>query len=64
LVQPPDGKGFRGVTFAYNVRDKESVAKVLKEAETAGGKIVTSGLNTVEARYSASRQERSHMRRL
>lgn len=33
------GSGFRCVTLAYNVRKKEDVAKILKEAKTAGAKI-------------------------
>lgn len=37
-----DGSGFRGVTIAYNVDNKEDVATVLTEAEKAGGKIVKS----------------------
>lgn len=34
------GSGFRGITLAHNVRSKEEVARVLKEAEAAGGRIV------------------------
>jgi catechol 2,3-dioxygenase-like lactoylglutathione lyase family enzyme len=34
------GSGFRGVTLAYNVRDREEVAAVLRIAEAAGGTIV------------------------
>ena len=37
---PQEGQGFRGVAIAYNVRAKEEVARVLAEAENAGGKIV------------------------
>ena len=37
---PSDGDGFRGVTFAYNVRSQERVDEVLAEAEAAGGSIV------------------------
>lgn len=37
---PADGSGFRGVTIAYNVETKDDVARVLAEAESAGGKIV------------------------
>lgn len=36
----PAGSGFAGITFAHNVRTKEEVAAVLKEAEKAGGRIV------------------------
>lgn len=35
-----EGGGFRGITLAHNVRTKEDVARVLAEAETAGGRIV------------------------
>lgn len=38
----PAGHGFRGVTLAYNVRDKEEVREVLALAERAGGTIVKS----------------------
>ena len=34
------GNGFRGVTFAYNVRSEDRVEAVLAEAERAGGAIV------------------------
>jgi uncharacterized protein len=37
---PPDGSGFRGVTFSYVVRSQERVDAVLAEAERAGGQIV------------------------
>jgi predicted enzyme related to lactoylglutathione lyase len=37
---PADGSGFRGVTFAYNVRSEDRVDAVLAEAERAGGAIV------------------------
>lgn len=35
-----EGGGFRGVTFAQNVRTKSEVSAVLKTAESSGGKIV------------------------
>ena len=34
------GSGFRGVTLAHNVADKEEVRIVLQQAEAAGAKIV------------------------
>jgi catechol 2,3-dioxygenase-like lactoylglutathione lyase family enzyme len=37
---PAEGSGFRGVTFAYNVRSDERVEAVLAEAQHAGGTIV------------------------
>jgi uncharacterized protein len=39
-LQAPEGSGFRAVTLAHNVRNKEEVAAVLAEAEAAGGRIV------------------------
>ena len=36
----PEGEGFRGITLAHNVRNKEEVAQVLAQAEAAGGRIV------------------------
>ena len=37
---PPEGGGFRGVTLAYNVREKFEVAEVLEAAVAAGGTLV------------------------
>ncbi|KAF7599798.1 MAG: glyoxalase [Candidatus Dactylopiibacterium carminicum] len=37
---PAEGRGFRGITLAHNVRTREEVAQVLAEAEAAGGKVV------------------------
>jgi catechol 2,3-dioxygenase-like lactoylglutathione lyase family enzyme len=37
---PADGNGFRGVSFAYNVRSEDRVDAVLAEAERAGAAIV------------------------
>jgi uncharacterized protein len=37
---PPEGSGFRGITFSYIVRSDERVDAVLAEAERAGGEIV------------------------
>ena len=34
------GSGFKGITLAQNVHEKEEVSEVLKIAEAAGGKIV------------------------
>ncbi|MBS1209034.1 MAG: hypothetical protein H6R19_1432 [Proteobacteria bacterium] len=36
----PQGAGFRGITLAHNVRTKEEVARVLTQAEAAGGRLV------------------------
>lgn len=40
LADPTKCIGFRGLTLAYNVGSKPEVAKILKQAEAAGGKIV------------------------
>jgi catechol 2,3-dioxygenase-like lactoylglutathione lyase family enzyme len=48
---PIDGDGFRGVTFAYNVRSQERVDEVLAEAEAAGGSIVKSAQPTFWGGY-------------
>lgn len=37
---PSQGSGFRGVAVAHNVRSEEEVARVLAEAEAAGGAIL------------------------
>ncbi len=37
---PAAGSGFRGVTLAHNVRQKEDVARVLAQAAAAGGTVV------------------------
>lgn len=36
----PRGKGFEGITLAYNVRKKEDVEKVLRLAKKSGGRIL------------------------
>src|SRR5271167_33835 len=37
---PDEGHGFRGVTLAHNVRERQEVNEVLALAAAAGGKIV------------------------
>src|SRR5690606_8128911 len=40
-AQVPDtGAGFSGIALAHNVRSREEVARVLAEAERAGGKLL------------------------
>jgi uncharacterized protein len=34
------GEGFRGITLAYNVSNKEEVSSILKHAEKSGAKII------------------------
>jgi catechol 2,3-dioxygenase-like lactoylglutathione lyase family enzyme len=47
-----DGDGFRGVTFAYNVRSEDRVDAVLAEAERAGGAAVQPPRRTDWGGYS------------
>jgi uncharacterized protein len=35
-----EGSGFRGITLAHNVREKDDVAKVIAEAVSAGAELV------------------------
>jgi catechol 2,3-dioxygenase-like lactoylglutathione lyase family enzyme len=49
---PPDGSGFRGVTFAYHVSSQGRVDAVLVEAERAGGTIVKPARTTEWGGYS------------
>ncbi|MGD9981621.1 MAG: VOC family protein [Hyphomonadaceae bacterium] len=37
---PADGSGFRGITLAHNVREKDDVSKVIAEAVAAGATLV------------------------
>ena len=48
----PDDNGFRGVTFAYNVRSEDRVDAVLAEAERAGGATVQPPRQTDWGGYS------------
>ena len=43
---PAQGDGFRGITFAYNVRSEDRVDEVLAEAEIAGGMITKAPAHT------------------
>ncbi len=36
----PDGDGFKGISLAYNARNRAEVESVLKDAEAAGGKLL------------------------
>jgi uncharacterized protein len=47
-----DGNGFRGVSFAYNVRSEDRVDSVLAEAERAGAAIVQPVRRTEWGGYS------------
>lgn len=37
---PPSGRGFSGITLAYNAKSVQEVDEVMEKAEKAGGKIV------------------------
>jgi catechol 2,3-dioxygenase-like lactoylglutathione lyase family enzyme len=37
---PQEGAGFRGLSFAHNVRERAQVAEVLSAAQAAGGTVV------------------------
>lgn len=50
---PAMGDGFRGVTFAYNVRSEDRVREVLAEAVAAGGTVVRVPRSTPWGGYSA-----------
>lgn len=47
-----DGKGFRGIALAYNVRRKEQVDDVLASAQQVGGQIVRPAEDTFWGGYS------------
>ena len=37
---PPQGRGFGGITLAFNAREQDDVDRIIKQAEAAGGKII------------------------
>ncbi len=47
-----DGRGFGGITLAYNVRQREEVEAVLAEAESAGASILKPAEETAWGGYS------------
>jgi catechol 2,3-dioxygenase-like lactoylglutathione lyase family enzyme len=47
-----DGQGFGGITLAQNVEDKETVDRVLSEAEKAGGSILKTACKAEWGGYS------------
>jgi catechol 2,3-dioxygenase-like lactoylglutathione lyase family enzyme len=51
---PAEGSGFRGITFAYNVRSEERVDEVLAEAAGAGATITKQAERTPWGGYSGS----------
>ena len=51
-IVPADGAGFRGFTLAHNVRSREEVDAVLKEAEAAGASVIKPAQDTDWGGYS------------
>jgi uncharacterized protein len=51
---PPEGSGFRGITFSYNVRSEDRVDEVLAEAAGAGATITKRAERTAWGGYSGS----------
>ncbi len=49
---PADGKGFAGITLAYNARTREEVDAVLAEVKAAGAKILKPAQEAVWGGYS------------
>ena len=49
---PSGGQGFRGITLAHNVGSKEEVDAVLKQAESAGARIVKTARDADWGGYS------------
>lgn len=49
---PPSGKGFSGITLAYNAKSAEEVDEVMKKAEKAGATIVKSPQRVFWGGYS------------
>jgi catechol 2,3-dioxygenase-like lactoylglutathione lyase family enzyme len=48
----PDGEGFRGLSLAYNVRDRMEVDSVLKDAVAAGATLLKPGQEVFWGGYS------------
>ena len=49
---PADGSGFRGFTLAHNVRSREEVDALLREAEAAGASVIKPAQDTDWGGYS------------
>ena len=49
---PADGAGFRGFTLAHNVRSREEVGALLREAEAAGASVIKPAQDTDWGGYS------------
>jgi catechol 2,3-dioxygenase-like lactoylglutathione lyase family enzyme len=48
----PQGDGFRGISLAYNARNRAEVTSVLEEAEAAGAKLVKPAQDAFWGGYS------------
>ena len=48
----PEGTGFRGVTLAHNVKSKEDVNRVMRQAIEAGGTLVKEAQDVFWGGYS------------
>jgi uncharacterized protein len=48
----PDGSGFRGFSLAHNVTSKSEVDDVLREVESAGGRLVKPGQDAFWGGYT------------
>ena len=49
---PHQGSGFRGITLAYNVREREEADRVLAQAQAAGGTVVKQAQDVFWGGYS------------
>jgi uncharacterized glyoxalase superfamily protein PhnB len=47
-----EGRGFRGVALAHNVRDKEHVDLLINAAAAAGGIVLKAGADTFYGGYA------------
>jgi uncharacterized protein len=48
----PDGSGFKGMTLAYNTRNRAEVDVILKDAEAAGARLLKPAQEAVWGGYS------------
>jgi catechol 2,3-dioxygenase-like lactoylglutathione lyase family enzyme len=48
----PDGSGFKGISLAYNTRDRAEVDSILEDAEAAGARLVKPAQEAVWGGYS------------
>jgi catechol 2,3-dioxygenase-like lactoylglutathione lyase family enzyme len=48
----PDGRGFTGISLAYNARNRAEVNSVLEDAEAAGAKLLKTAQEAVWGGYS------------